>query len=465
MSDVNDARASRSDYLLGGRRVKVSDLLSAGLLRPGATLTFRRRRAGELHKAEVLESGHIQLEDGRTFATPSRAAAAAADVHALDGWHAWAVEGVGASIDSLRQRLLDEAASEKVEGVTDGPRGSTDADPRPRHERLKEARVRAEAGDSVEMTVRELLDLWGARARGYRVGRRIETDLANHGLATAPHWQKVTLDTKVRLEAVAHGVDREEESPEAAATAADETEEVDVGLTVGNLPSALGGVCFISPSATLEEAVTLMLLNDYSQLAVLAGSHSLKGAVTWKSIAQARHANPAAALADAVTTAEHVPYDRELIDLLPTLYTSEFVFVRDATNAIAGIVTAADVVSAYGELATPFFLIGELDQLLRRLISQAFELDDVRRLCDPDSGRSIASFDELTVGDYQQVLQNPGCWSQLGWPLDRAVFCKRLSELRELRNDVMHFNPDPVAADMIAKLRGLIRLLRDYGEY
>jgi hypothetical protein len=52
-------------------------------------------------------------------------------------------------------------------------------------------------------------------------------------------------------------------------------------------------------------------------------------------------------------------------------------------------VTTADVVHAYGELATPFFLLGELDQMLRHVISRTFTLEEVTSLCDTDGTRSI----------------------------------------------------------------------------
>jgi hypothetical protein len=109
---------------------------------------------------------------------------------------------------------------------------------------------------------------------------------------------------------------------------------------------------------------------------------------------------------------------------------------------VAGIVTTADVVTAYGELVTPFFLIGELDQVLRQLISRTFALEEVTSLCDLDGSRAIQSFDDLEIGDYQRVLENPARWAKLEWPLDRATIVTRLDELRVIRNNVMHFNPD-----------------------
>jgi len=67
------------------------------------------------------------------------------------------------------------------------------------------------------------------------------------------------------------------------------------------------------------------------------------------------------------------------------------------------------------------------------------------------------------MGDYQRVLENRERWQKLGWPLDRVTFIKRLDELRIIRNNVMHFNPEPVPPSAVNKLRSILRLLRDYG--
>jgi CBS domain-containing protein len=236
----------------------------------------------------------------------------------------------------------------------------------------------------------------------------------------------------------------------------------EVGITLGNLPSATGRVEAIKPQATLDEAITVMLLNDYSQLAVMSGSRTLTGAVTWQSIARGRHAKHEATLADAVVRADVLPYDTELIDALQVLQENDFVFVKDQTNVVTGIVTTADVVNAYGQLATPFLLIGELDQLLRRVISKNFSLEQVITLCDEEGNRRLLSYDDLSIGDYERVLQNPGNWAALKWPLDRGFFIARLTELREVRNDIMHFNPDPVSDGVVAKIRYMVRVLKDY---
>ena len=160
-----------------------------------------------------------------------------------------------------------------------------------------------------------------------------------------------------------------------------------------------------------------MLLDDYSQLPVMTSAREIKGAVTWQSIARAQHAQPDAVFSAAIAPAVEFAYDTELIDVLPTLQEEDFVLVRDQSRVVIGIVTTADVVAAYGQLATPFFLIGELDQLLRRIVRENFSRGAVQDLCDPDHNRELDSYDQLSIGDYERVLENPDRRKELGWHL------------------------------------------------
>ena len=93
-------------FEIDGRRLAVSDLLDAGPLEPETPLTWTRPRIGASYQARVLQSGQIALKDGRTFASPSRAAMEATDIPAYDGWHAWVVPD-GRSRSDLRTELLD----------------------------------------------------------------------------------------------------------------------------------------------------------------------------------------------------------------------------------------------------------------------------------------------------------------------------------------------------------------------
>ena len=461
------AASGRAMYLLGGRRVTLTDLLEAGLLQPGSKLRFMRKRIGTTHHASVTKDGRIRLEpDGREFRSPSRAAMVAARMPAVDGWRAWQVVEQNKLLDALRQELLDRAIAAAAAAATEQ---NDRAEQQRIHERLKQARQRAENGDPERISVRELLSLWGATDRGDHIAQ-IEVDLANHGLVTNPSFRAVTLDTTVALATPRDEADEGEAADAPQSGGSDDVEELpandddedvaplNVGLTVGNI-SPLTGVEHVSPNATMEEAITKMLLNDYSQLAVLSGSRTLRGAVTWRSIAQAQRKDPAAGLPDAVEPhVEAVAYDRELIDVLPVLLQRGFIFVRDETNQVAGIVTTADVAHRYGEMATPFLQLGELDQTLRWIVNRVCDLDTVREVCK----RQVDSFDELTVGEYQRLLANKEVWKKLGWPLDRATLISRLDEIRDIRNRVMHFHPDPLPKDAVDKVRWFNNLLHSY---
>lgn len=458
-----DESGGRSMYLLGERRVRVSDLLDAGLIRAGTKLRFKRKRIGVTYYATVTDKGWIRLErDGEEFRSPSRAAMVAAGMRAVDGWRAWAVVDQDRLLDAVRQELLDRVVSTAAATAT---RQNEDEIRKRIHDRLRQARIRADEHEPERISVRELLGVWGATDRGDQVSQ-IEADLANHGLITSPSFRAVTLDTMVTL------TTPHDESDDAATTvpsddadlpvAADDegSSDLNVRLTVGNL-SPLTGVDFVSPNSSLEQAVTKMLLNDYSQLAVLSGPRNLRGAVTWRSIVQAMHQKPDASVSDAIDThVEVVPYDRDLFDVLPTLQQREFVFVTDESKAVRGIVTTSDVADRYGEMATPFFQLGELDQTIRWILSRAVDLATIQPLCS----KKITRFDELGFGDYQHILENPGVWATLGWPLDRQVFIARLDEIRLIRNKVMHFHPDPISEDAIEMLRNFNNLLHQYRE-
>ncbi|MEV4144582.1 CBS domain-containing protein [Amycolatopsis sp. NPDC049691] len=449
----NDEPAGRSMYLLGNRRVTVSDLLEAGLLRAGARLRFKRNRIGVTYDATVTGEGRIRLEpDGEEFRSPSRAAMVAAGMRAVDGWRAWVVVEQDRLLDAVRQELLDRAISSAAHQQNE------DRARQRIHERLRQARSRADLRDPERISVRDLLALWGVTDRGDQVSR-IEADLANHGLVTSPSFRAVTLDTVVSLTTPREEPATAEPEIDDLPGGEDEgDEDLNVRLTVGNL-TPLDGVDSVGANSTVHEAVTRMLLNDYSQLAVLNGPRNVRGAVTWRSIAQALHQKPDATVTDAVDTrVEVVAYDRDLFDVLPTLQQREFVFVTDVSKAVMGIVTTADVVRRYGEMATPFFQLGELDQTLRWILKGALDLATVQPLCN----RKIKNFDDLSFGDYQRILGNKDIWQELGWPLDRQAFIARLEEIRLIRNKVMHFHPDPVPEDAIERLRNFNSLLHQY---
>ncbi|MCZ7437720.1 hypothetical protein O7598_15035 [Micromonospora sp. WMMC241] len=458
---------SRRELLINGRRVRISDLIAAGLLTPETELTFQQRIGETPYRATVTARGQLRLADGREFATPSRAAVEVSGLVAVPGWAVWRVQPSGQTLHQLRVKLLKDVA-EEVD--TDQARPHEEAEEaRRRFALLEEARADAEAGQPRTLTVREFIKHWGIEDRDRTVSVQIDADLANHGLSTVPDFRTVSLDKTIRIMALpedgqaAEAIESSPESSEPAVSASDE-ESVDVGLTLGNLLPDDMSLTFVSPTASFEEAITAMQVDDFSQIAVLTNPYTLHGAVSWGSIAAAKHRDANATFSDAIDRRAGTrvfDYDVRLLDVLGTLQQDGFIFVRDDQRKISGIITAADVVRKYDETATPFFLIGEIDQELRQLLQNTFDEETVKQAC-LSAGASFKSFDSMSIGQYQAVLDNPDCWKQLGWPLDRKVFIKRLDRLRRVRNNVMHFNPDPVKLADVHKLRNFLDLIRQY---
>lgn len=319
-------------------------------------------------------------------------------------------------------------------------------------DRAAEFVMKAAAGP-IELPIRQLLAVWGFRARTYDSVGRIQRDLSAAGLRCEPDLTEGGLDSVVRVsvaaaaEADADGLPADEGSAVASEdnTTADlgigaQDEQLElptVSLLVRDIPSANGGVTAVHPSQTLEQAQALMIANDYSQLAVMAGPRDLKGAVSWRTIARARLWKSEISLTDVVDLhPKEVHADQELLGQINTIYDADFVFVRSDDGCICGIITTADLTRRFRDLTSPFFQLGEIEGRLRRCINRVFTLEELRRATQQPKLRSAAG---MTFGQYCYLLKDEARWQRMHWVVDRVMFVDYLDGVRKIRNRVMHF--------------------------
>jgi hypothetical protein len=59
-----------------------------------------------------------------------------------------------------------------------------------------------------------------------------------------------------------------------------------------------------------------------------------------------------------------------------------------------------------------------------------------------------------------RLLQEPSRWSKLVLAIDRVTFVKDLEAVRVIRNDVMHFDPDPLPEEALLVQRRVAKFLR-----
>ena len=308
--------------------------------------------------------------------------------------------------------------------------------------------------DAVPITVRDLLSEWGVARRGSAVTATVKRDLARHGLTTEPPFDEVSLDQSVELKREAVPV----REPEVRAA----TAEVPT-VTIGTLRSAGAGVVDVSPNAPILEVQSLMERHDYSQLPVLNGPRELKGAISWESIARATlYGAPPKVAQDALDrSAVVVDQSAPLLEHIHTIADAGFVFVRDRTRVITGIVTASDLSYEFQKQAKPFLLLGEIENWLRAVVDAVFSSEDLVEYVDPtDTSREIEAAENLTFGEYVRLFEDPVAWEKAGLRSDRKVFCAHLDDVRRIRNSIMHFSPDPIADADLEAIERLLRWLR-----
>ncbi len=288
----------------------------------------------------------------------------------------------------------------------------------------------------------------------------IKSDLAAARMVTHPPFTDGWIDTRVALLPLGRGRSGGRDVVSSATESA-EASLPQVSLRVRSLESANGGVVSVPPDDTLERAQSLMMSKDYSQLAVMSSARSLRGAVSWESIAHAKMGNPNAGLREAVFPPEMVRIDDDLLTQIPKIADAGFVFVEASDRQICGIVTTADLSLLFGRLAKPFFVLAEIEGRLRRVIDRHFKTEDLAQIVDPaDATRSATRASDLTLGEFARLLEEPTRWLRLGWNIDRRIFIKDLQEIREIRNEVLHFSPDPLDEEQVDKMELFLKWLR-----
>lgn len=324
--------------------------------------------------------------------------------------------------------------------------------PNQAHEKLKKIadRMKAERDSGAtpvveRTTVREFLGWFGYSRRSDNRIRRIRTKFAELNLRTVPDFEREHIDGDISIE-----LDME--------TTGVGKDPVDPTVRIRVLPTARCKLTSVQPNNPLARATTLMLIKDFSQLPVMGSNRDVKGVVSWRSIGTAFALGH---LGDEVRHGmeEHreIAIDAPLLDAITDIWEHGYVLVRDVDRTISGIVTASDLARQFAQLAQPFLVIGEIELHLRNLVSN-FTLAEMKEASD-DPDRIKGSWD-LNFGAYCRLLENRDRWSKLELPVDRNTFMDNLHQVREMRNEVMHFAPDDSEQDDVKKLERVAMFLR-----
>ena len=309
-------------------------------------------------------------------------------------------------------------------------------------------------------TVRSFLLWFGSERRGYRVVRHIRGQLKKYGVATSPDFEYTYIDGYISFVSAPTAGD-----PTIADLA---TVQTDPTQRISRLESANNDPVTVKPDATLQQAVTLMLTNDFSQLPVMTSPREVKGIISWKTIgSRLALKRPCPAVSDCMEPAHIVGSDESLFSTISTIATYDYVLVQGKDKKICGIVTATDFNDQFRKLAEPFLVVGEIEHGIRRLIHGKFTEKELNEAKAPgEDGRTIEGVADLTFGEHIRLLENEKKWKKVGLEIDRVEFVARLNKVREIRNDVMHFDPDgmePSDMELLREFAQFLKRLRDVG--
>lgn len=333
---------------------------------------------------------------------------------------------------------------------------------------------RLRAGESIEpVTVRTFLSWFGAQRRGSFIVFWIRSTLEKAGLRTEPDFESAYLDSSISFVLVDHVTEEatsNKQSSDAAITALTSVTETvtapvnyaDPTYRLSKLAAANRRPVSVNPDGTLSQAVTVMLSNDFSQLPVMSNERDVKGVISWYSIGSRLALNKDGEFVrDFMDPHHEIRADASLFQAIGIIVQAQYVLIRAGDNKISGIVTASDLSLQFQQLAEPFLLLGEIENHLRKILSSKFTTSELADAQDPtDAGRAVSAVEDLTFGEYRRLLENPKNWTKLGLAIDRQTFCERLESIRQIRNDVMHFDPDGIPPEDLETLRDFVVFLR-----
>jgi predicted transcriptional regulator len=217
------------------------------------------------------------------------------------------------------------------------------------------------------------------------------------------------------------------------------------------------GLFTVSKHNSIKEAITIMNMYGFSQLPVLSSKTAVDGIISWKSIGQALSLNKRCekvsdCLDDNVQT---LSIDTPLLDAVKIILEQEIILVkRKHSQVVCGILTATDIGHQFLTHSEPFLILEQIEKHLRLILDGKLTIEDIKSVIDLERiGKKFKQIADLSLGHYIILIENEYLFSKLGLHIDRVILVKKLVEVRDIRNSIMHFSPEPILVKHLETLR------------
>jgi CBS domain-containing protein len=325
-------------------------------------------------------------------------------------------------------------------------------------------------GEYGPVSIRTILNWFGSARRGQRVVARIKDALQGEGVYTDPDFNEPPIDGECRIRPNpirqdAVKVDGLQQQDQGLVETGKETlRHLGSSLHISRLAAAGREPQYVAPDHPLDEVITRMIHEDFSQMPVCSSLRDVKGVISWRSIGRqyALGTTPATAK-DAMMEAIFVNSSDRLMEAIDVIAEHQYALVKSKSKDVVGIVTATDLTMEFRKLTEPFLLIGEIEEQLRRILAM-LDINTLKGLRDPnDPRREIEKVNDLSFGEYRRAVESK--WDAIkersGLRLSRRILLESMERVNKIRNEVMHFDPDPLGDSDMASLRSFLRLLQE----
>ena len=290
-------------------------------------------------------------------------------------------------------------------------------------------------GKEFKLNTREFLYHFGYEKRTKGNRARIDNFLETNNLETEPLYYDTWIDGEIIL--------RHKQKAKSKISK-------DAFVKISILPSANKQPITVTRDAKLSEAVTLMMMNNYSQLPVMSNPRSVAGFITWESIgigiSNGKQSDDVKDYLD--TKFKILDSDTSLLEAIKLVIKEDVVLVQKKDKSLGGIVTIADISEHFVSMTEPFLLLERIETQIRILLDDKFLIEDVKNICCQEGDKSkIEYIDDLTFGDYIRLIQNGDNWSKLNLKIERKPFINQLDKVRQIRNDIMHFDAEGITSE------------------
>lgn len=158
----------------------------------------------------------------------------------------------------------------------------------------------------------------------------------------------------------------------------------------------------------------------------------------------------------------------EVDEILDRLDTDNAVLIG-SPRALVGIATPMDALRYFHRLTSAFLVLQEIERAIRVLLGYVYSDDDLKEAVarsapthQPEHGRAPTRIEDLSFGEYVQLIGNKETWAQLQdvFGTSRELVLAKLRPINQLRNDAFHFRRELVKDDYdrLTSARGWLRL-------